>query len=264
MNLTRYIKIGIVFLLIVLIGLGGYFLFKKKISEKSKNDKPDRKKSDIEIVMDIVTNDPEIALAMIDPKVRAAFQDIRKNLANAKKYEDDPKIGPLIEKVMAKFKKSKSSKSKSSKSKSKKTKTPKKPQRKQPSTNVSKPVVKAEKSEKIENEKTEGPPGASEVPAGVTQVSDEGVDYYDQLFQITEPPALSGGGGGGGGGGDSRNSYRTGGGGGRRSGSNQVSNAELEQSRGYDVSQEENPEDEDEDNEVEPFDLYRKSYSDIF
>ena len=138
MNLIKFTKIMIVFLLIVLIGIGGYVFFRKKTavpkvdtnkqSKTTEKKKPDRK-TQIEAVMDIVMNDPEIIIAMINPKVRSAFQDIQTNPANVEKYEDDPEIGPLIEKVITKLEDKNILKPEN-----------KKPLRKQPSTNVSKPI----------------------------------------------------------------------------------------------------------------------------
>ena len=75
---------------------------------------------------------PTIIIAMINPKVRSAFQDIQTNPANVEKYEDDPEIGPLIEKVITKLEDKNILKPEN-----------KKPLRKQPSTNVSKPIKKS-------------------------------------------------------------------------------------------------------------------------
>ncbi|XP_075888377.1 hsc70-interacting protein [Nelusetta ayraudi] len=47
--------------------------------------------------------DPELILAMNDPEVRAAFQDVAQNPANMSKYQDNPKVMNLLSKLSAKF-----------------------------------------------------------------------------------------------------------------------------------------------------------------
>jgi len=48
-------------------------------------------------------SDPELMSAMQDPEVMAAFQDVSKNPANMSKYEDNPKVKRVIEKLQTKF-----------------------------------------------------------------------------------------------------------------------------------------------------------------
>ncbi|XP_012554235.1 hsc70-interacting protein isoform X1 [Hydra vulgaris] len=48
-------------------------------------------------------SDPELMAAMQDPEVMAAFQDVSKNPANISKYENNPKIKKVIEKLQTKF-----------------------------------------------------------------------------------------------------------------------------------------------------------------
>lgn len=192
MNFTRYLKIGTVFLLIVLLVGGGYFYFKRKTkkNKKSKDGDSGEEKSQMDIAMDIIMNDPQIALAMLDPKVRAAFQEIQSDLKNAEKYKDDPKIGPLIDKVMSQLDLPNMKKEKSKKS------TPKKLPRKQPSTNVSKPVtrpkvVAKEITQDISNQATQvqQPQGFNETPNTVTLVSDNSAisgDIYGGTLTLAD------------------------------------------------------------------------------
>ena len=167
MNFTRYLKIGTIFLLVIILVGGGYFYFKQKKEEKSVgDDTKEEEKSQIKIAMDIIMNDPEIAIAMLDSRVRTAFQEIQKDIKNAEKYKDDPKIGPLIDKVLSQLDLPDKKKS-SPKKPSPKKPSPKKPPRKQPSTNVSKPVAKT--VAKTVTPKQE-PQGASQTPASVTSI----------------------------------------------------------------------------------------------
>ncbi|XP_016124901.1 hsc70-interacting protein-like [Sinocyclocheilus grahami] len=48
-------------------------------------------------------NDPEVLMAMQDPEVMAAFQDVAQNPANISKYQGNPKIMALINKLGSKF-----------------------------------------------------------------------------------------------------------------------------------------------------------------
>ncbi|KAF5888879.1 hsc70-interacting protein [Clarias magur] len=48
-------------------------------------------------------NDPEVLMAMKDPEVMAAFQDVAQNPANISKYQSNPKIMALINKLSSKF-----------------------------------------------------------------------------------------------------------------------------------------------------------------
>lgn len=48
-------------------------------------------------------NDPEVLMAMQDPEVMAAFQDVAQNPANIAKYQSNPKIMALINKLSSKF-----------------------------------------------------------------------------------------------------------------------------------------------------------------
>uniref|UniRef100_A0A673MJZ9 STI1 domain-containing protein n=1 Tax=Sinocyclocheilus rhinocerous TaxID=307959 RepID=A0A673MJZ9_9TELE len=48
-------------------------------------------------------NDPEVLMAMQDPEVMAAFQDVAQNPANISKYQGNPKIMALINKLSSKF-----------------------------------------------------------------------------------------------------------------------------------------------------------------
>lgn len=47
--------------------------------------------------------DPAMMAAMQDPEVMAAFQDVSQNPANMSKYENNPKVKNIIEKLSAKF-----------------------------------------------------------------------------------------------------------------------------------------------------------------
>ena len=47
--------------------------------------------------------DPELMAAFQDPEVAAAFQDISTNPANMAKYQNNPKVMQLINKMMGKF-----------------------------------------------------------------------------------------------------------------------------------------------------------------
>ncbi|XP_059408660.1 hsc70-interacting protein-like isoform X2 [Carassius carassius] len=48
-------------------------------------------------------NDPEVLMAMQDPEVMAAFQDVAQNPANISKYQSNPKILAVINKLSSKF-----------------------------------------------------------------------------------------------------------------------------------------------------------------
>ncbi|GLH01153.1 Hsc70-interacting protein [Gryllus bimaculatus] len=48
-------------------------------------------------------NDPEILTAFQDPEVAAAFQDISANPANIIKYQSNPKVATVINKLASKF-----------------------------------------------------------------------------------------------------------------------------------------------------------------
>ncbi|KAK6311760.1 hypothetical protein J4Q44_G00174240 [Coregonus suidteri] len=48
-------------------------------------------------------NDPEVLNAMKDPEVMAAFQDVAQNPANIAKYQGNPKVMALINKLSSKF-----------------------------------------------------------------------------------------------------------------------------------------------------------------
>ncbi|XP_062597484.1 hsc70-interacting protein-like isoform X3 [Saccostrea cucullata] len=50
-----------------------------------------------------IMNDPEIVQAFSDPEVAAAFQDISQNPQNMMKYQNNPKVQSLINKMAAKF-----------------------------------------------------------------------------------------------------------------------------------------------------------------
>jgi suppressor of tumorigenicity protein 13 len=47
--------------------------------------------------------DPELLQAFQDPEVAAAFQDVSSNPANLKKYENNPKIKKIFDKMAKKF-----------------------------------------------------------------------------------------------------------------------------------------------------------------
>merc|ERR1719436_587816 len=48
-------------------------------------------------------SDPELMAAFSNPKMAAAMQDIMSNPGNIGKYQDDPEIMGLMQKVMGKF-----------------------------------------------------------------------------------------------------------------------------------------------------------------
>ncbi|CAI5531649.1 unnamed protein product [Closterium sp. Naga37s-1] len=48
-------------------------------------------------------NDPELLMALQNPAVMAAMQDVMKNPANLLKYQNDPTVGPVLMKLMSKF-----------------------------------------------------------------------------------------------------------------------------------------------------------------
>ncbi|XP_059639998.1 FAM10 family protein At4g22670-like [Cornus florida] len=50
-----------------------------------------------------ILNDPELMAAFKDPEVMAALQDVMKNPANLSKYQSNPKVAPIIAKMMGKF-----------------------------------------------------------------------------------------------------------------------------------------------------------------
>ncbi|KAH9777416.1 FAM10 family protein [Citrus sinensis] len=50
-----------------------------------------------------VTLDPELMAAFSDPEVMAALQDVMKNPANLAQHQANPKVAPIIAKMMAKF-----------------------------------------------------------------------------------------------------------------------------------------------------------------
>ncbi|KAL6280125.1 hypothetical protein ACE6H2_017006 [Prunus campanulata] len=50
-----------------------------------------------------ILNDPELMSAFSDPEVMAALQDVMKNPANLAKHQANPKVAPIIEKMMSKF-----------------------------------------------------------------------------------------------------------------------------------------------------------------
>ncbi|CAA2995305.1 FAM10 family At4g22670-like [Olea europaea subsp. europaea] len=50
-----------------------------------------------------ILNDPELMAAFSDPEVMAAFQDVMKNPANLAKHQANPKVAPIIAKMMNKF-----------------------------------------------------------------------------------------------------------------------------------------------------------------
>ncbi|XP_062387798.1 hsc70-interacting protein [Sardina pilchardus] len=53
--------------------------------------------------LDKLLSDPEVLMAMKDPDVMAAFQDVAQNPANIAKYQSNPKIMALIAKLSSKF-----------------------------------------------------------------------------------------------------------------------------------------------------------------
>ncbi|KAK8584404.1 hypothetical protein V6N13_109801 [Hibiscus sabdariffa] len=50
-----------------------------------------------------ILNDPELMAAFSDPEVMAALQDVMKNPANLAKHQANPKVAPIIAKMMSKF-----------------------------------------------------------------------------------------------------------------------------------------------------------------
>ncbi|XP_073315263.1 FAM10 family protein At4g22670 [Primulina huaijiensis] len=50
-----------------------------------------------------ILNDPEMMAAFKDPEVMAALQDVMKNPANLAKHQANPKVSPIITKMMSKF-----------------------------------------------------------------------------------------------------------------------------------------------------------------
>nr|GEV17292.1 hypothetical protein [Tanacetum cinerariifolium] len=50
-----------------------------------------------------ILNDPELMAAFQDPEVMAALQDVMQNPANLAKHQANPKVAPLIAKMMSKF-----------------------------------------------------------------------------------------------------------------------------------------------------------------
>ncbi|GAV88241.1 TPR_11 domain-containing protein [Cephalotus follicularis] len=50
-----------------------------------------------------ILNDPELMAAFSDPEVMAALQDVMKNPANLAKHQGNPKVAPIITKMMSKF-----------------------------------------------------------------------------------------------------------------------------------------------------------------
>ncbi|XP_062028229.1 FAM10 family protein At4g22670 [Rosa rugosa] len=50
-----------------------------------------------------ILNDPELMAAFSDPEVMAALQDVMKNPANLAKHQANPKVAPIIAKMMGKF-----------------------------------------------------------------------------------------------------------------------------------------------------------------
>jgi len=48
-------------------------------------------------------SDPDLMAALQDPEVMAAFQDVSSNPANMSKYQDNPKVKSVIEKLQSKF-----------------------------------------------------------------------------------------------------------------------------------------------------------------
>ncbi|XP_027334179.1 FAM10 family protein At4g22670 isoform X2 [Abrus precatorius] len=50
-----------------------------------------------------ILNDPDLMTAFSDPEVMAALQDVMKNPANLAKHQANPKVAPVIAKMMSKF-----------------------------------------------------------------------------------------------------------------------------------------------------------------
>lgn len=55
------------------------------------------------IDMSNILNDPELMAAFSDPEIMAALQDVMKNPANFAKHQSNPKVAPVIAKMMGKF-----------------------------------------------------------------------------------------------------------------------------------------------------------------
>ncbi|RRT81379.1 hypothetical protein B296_00015822 [Ensete ventricosum] len=55
------------------------------------------------IDMSKILNDPELMAAFSDPEIMAALQDVMKNPANFAKHQSNPKVAPVIAKMMGKF-----------------------------------------------------------------------------------------------------------------------------------------------------------------
>ncbi|KAK8461212.1 hypothetical protein SEVIR_1G000400v4 [Setaria viridis] len=53
--------------------------------------------------MSKILNDPDLMAAFSDPEVMAALQDVMNNPANFARHQANPKVGPIIAKMMAKF-----------------------------------------------------------------------------------------------------------------------------------------------------------------
>ncbi|RZC73327.1 hypothetical protein C5167_048807 [Papaver somniferum] len=53
--------------------------------------------------MSKILNDPELMAAFKDPEVMAALQDVMKNPANIAKHQSNPRVAPIIAKMMSKF-----------------------------------------------------------------------------------------------------------------------------------------------------------------
>ncbi|KAJ7554426.1 hypothetical protein O6H91_06G139900 [Diphasiastrum complanatum] len=53
--------------------------------------------------MSQLLNDPELLAAFQDPEVMAALQDVMKNPANLANHQDNPKVAPLLNKMMSNF-----------------------------------------------------------------------------------------------------------------------------------------------------------------
>lgn len=47
--------------------------------------------------------DPELMAAFSDPEIMAALQDVMKNPANLAKHQSNPKVAPILAKMMGKF-----------------------------------------------------------------------------------------------------------------------------------------------------------------
>jgi suppressor of tumorigenicity protein 13 len=53
--------------------------------------------------MSKILNDPDLMAAFGDPEVMAALQDVMNNPASFARHQANPKVGPIIAKMMAKF-----------------------------------------------------------------------------------------------------------------------------------------------------------------